>query len=117
MVFCLGITIFLENKLLGCVAMLWSLITIDLERVVQGWHYPSDIAGGFVLAAVCVLFFTQLRPLRAFFDGLLKRFEQRMYLFDACVVIFMAEAYSFFHGLQGIHDAVKPVLHSLVSLI
>jgi undecaprenyl-diphosphatase len=117
MVFCLGLVIFLENKLLGTIAMVWSLLTIDFERVAQGWHYPSDIAGGFVLAVVMVSIFIHIRPLRNFFDWLLKRYEHRMYLVDACVVLFLADAYSFFHGLQGIHDAVKPVTRALISLI
>ena len=117
MVFCLGIVIFLENRLLGCIAMLWSLFTIDFERVAQGWHYPSDIAGGFILAVITVSVVIHIRPLRNFFDWLLRRYEHRMYLVDGCVVLFLADAYSFFHGLQGIHDAIKPVTHALVSLV
>jgi undecaprenyl-diphosphatase len=117
MVFCLGTVIFLENKLVGCIAMLWSLFTIDFERVAQGWHYPSDIAGGFVLGVTCVLLLTHIRPLRVFLDWLLKRYEQRMYIVDAFVVLFLADAYSFFHGLQGVHDAVKPVARYLIKLV
>jgi membrane-associated phospholipid phosphatase len=105
--FSLVAIIFLENRLVGCLCFLWALPTIGVIRVIVGWHYPSDIIGGLVLGAGGVYLFNKIPYLETLIERALKLFERRMYIVHALVFIFLADAYTLFHGLQGIKFLVK----------
>jgi membrane-associated phospholipid phosphatase len=99
--FSLSMVVFLERRRAGCVVFLWALFTAGIARVVTGWHYPSDVVGSFVLGPSCVYFMTRIRPLRAYFERLLERWEPRVYIVDGLLFLFLADAYVSFSGLQS----------------
>jgi undecaprenyl-diphosphatase len=112
--FSLATVIFLENRIAGCIAFLWSLVAIGISRVAMGWHYPSDIAGGLLLGIACVYLCTRIRPLRGFFERLLLRCEPRIYLIHVLVFFFLADAYTSFAGLQGFYLAFGTICGYLI---
>lgn len=94
--------VFLENRIAGVIAFLWSLVTTGFMRVAMGWHYPSDVIGGFILAVACVYLFTRIRFLGVIFERGLQLCEPHMYVVHALFFIFLADAYVLFPGLQGV---------------
>jgi membrane-associated phospholipid phosphatase len=99
--FALTAVVFLENRMAGCIALLWSLIAACVARVATGWHYPSDVVGGFVLGVGCVFLATRIRPLLAFFERRLEQWQPRIYILHAILFLFLADAYVLFAGLQS----------------
>jgi undecaprenyl-diphosphatase len=56
MLFCaLSAAIWCRSRLLGTVAMVWSLAIICLPRIYLGYHYPSDVIGGAVFGIVTMI--------------------------------------------------------------
>jgi undecaprenyl-diphosphatase len=102
--FSLATVIFLEHRIAGGIAFLWTLVVVGAVRVALGWHYPSDIAGSLVLGSACVYLFARIRPLGVFFERLLQRCEPRIYIVHALLFLFLADAYTFFSGLQGFYN-------------
>jgi undecaprenyl-diphosphatase len=100
--FSLSAVIFRERRIAGAVALLWSLLCAGILRIVLGYHYPSDILGALVLGPGCVYLFATSGILRRLVERALARFESRSYLVHAGVVIFFADAYTLFQGLQGV---------------
>jgi membrane-associated phospholipid phosphatase len=109
MFFSLVAVIFLENRLAGWLCFLWALPIIGVIRVIVGWHYPSDIIGGLVLGAGGVYLFNKIPYLGTLIERALELFERRrrMYIVHALLFIFLADAYTLFHGLQGIKYLLK----------
>jgi len=54
--FALALVIFRERAMLGVAAFLWAAI-IDLARVYDGYHFPSDLVGSIGLALIVVTLF------------------------------------------------------------
>jgi len=113
--FSLATVIFLESRIAGGIAFLWSLVTIGIARVATGWHYPSDIAGGLLLGIACVYLLTRIRPLSSFFERLLLRYQPRMYIVHALVFFWLAEAYTLFSGLRGLYNGFVMICGYLVA--
>jgi undecaprenyl-diphosphatase len=80
----------------------WSLFTVGLARIAVGWHYPSDVAGGFLLGVLAVYLFTRMLPVIDFFERRLQVCEKRMYLVHALLFVFLADAFSLFAGMRAI---------------
>ena len=53
--FGLAVGIFAVSKRLGLVAILYTLIFIGLPRIFLGYHFPTDILGGFVIGGSLIL--------------------------------------------------------------
>lgn len=53
--FSLAVGILLVSKRLGLVAILYTLIFIGLPRIYVGFHYPTDILGGFLIGGALIL--------------------------------------------------------------
>ncbi len=100
--FALAAIIFLENRKAGLIVLIWSLLTVGMARIAVGWHYPSDVAGGFLLGVLAVYLFTRMRPATDFFERGLKLCEKRMYLVHALLFVFLADAFSLFAGMRAI---------------
>ena len=107
--FGLATVVFLEHRMAGRIAFLWSLVTVGIVRVALGWHYPSDIAGGLILGVSCVYLFTRIRFLERFCARMLQSCGPRFYLVHALLFIFLADAYSLFPGLQGFISGLSAV--------
>lgn len=105
--FALAAIIFLENRMAGSIAFLWSAITVGVARVAVGWHYPSDVAGGLFLGILCVYLFTRVQPVTDFFERKLQMCEKRMYIVHAFLFIFLADAFSLFAGMRAILLGVR----------
>jgi undecaprenyl-diphosphatase len=101
--------IFLEHRIAGGIAFIWSLVTVGITRVALGWHYPSDVAGGLLLGVTCVYLFTRIRPLRVLFERLLLRCERRMYLLHAFLFPVLADAYMLFPGLRSFYHSLERI--------
>lgn len=113
--FALATVVFLENRIAGCIAFLASFVTVGLDRVILGWHYPSDIAGGLILGAGTVYLFSRIRPLNAAIDRLLARCEPCICLVHALLFLFLADAYVLFAGLQGFCHCFRGVASYLIK--
>ena len=53
--FAVAVGIFAASKRLGVIAILYTLIFIGLPRIYLGYHFPSDILGGFVIGGGLIL--------------------------------------------------------------
>ena len=91
-----------QTETLPSIALLWSLVAVGLVRVGLGWHYPSDIVGGLVLGSGCVYLITKIKYLGTLIERFIYMFKNRTYIIDSLFVIFVADAYNLFPGLQGI---------------
>ncbi len=112
--FGLATVVLIENRWAGMLALFWALISVGLCRVVIGFHYPSDVVGALLLGPGMVFCFSRSPWLGARFDDLQTRFGRRGYLLHGLLFIFLADAYSQFHGLNGIeHGALRIASHLL----
>jgi undecaprenyl-diphosphatase len=100
--FSLATIIYLEHRMAGSIAFLWSLITTGFVRVALGWHYPSDIAGGIILGVAFVYLFTRFQTIETVFERWLQLCERRIYIVHALLFLFLADAFSLFAGVRGI---------------
>lgn len=105
--FAFATIIFLEHRLAGWLAFIWSFFTIGVARVALGIHYPSDIAGAIALGIASVYLISRIQPLAARAQRLLEKWKPRMFIVDACFSFFIAEAYVLFPGVRGIGNVLK----------
>ena len=82
--FAFSTIVFLEHRLAGCIAFIWSFFTIGVARVALAIHYPSDIAGALILSVAFVYLLSRIRPLATIAQRILQKWEPRMYIVDAC---------------------------------
>lgn len=102
-----------QNRALGLLTFAWTGLVAVL-RIAQGWHYPSDNVGAFVLAVSLVSVFSNSATLCRVFHWLMRSMRRQVYLFDALVFLILADAYSLFPGLQDIVETVVHKLHHAV---
>jgi len=114
--FSLCAVIFMEMPLVGSIALLWSLLTVGIMRVLVGFHYPSDILGSLVLGPGFVFLIARTRYVAISFEHLLKKFQSTEYLVHAVFFIVLAEAYNLFLGLQNISKGLWMVARRLTGL-
>jgi hypothetical protein len=107
--------VFLERSLWGSIALLWSLVTVGLVRIALGWHYPSDIVGALVFGPGFVYLITKIEYLDILAERLLYIFKSHTYIIDSMFVIFVADAYNLFPGLQGIIHFLKWASERLIN--
>jgi undecaprenyl-diphosphatase len=115
--FCLATVIYLEHRMAGGIAFVWTLVIVSATRVAMGWHYPSDIAGALVLGTASVYFPTRIRPLLAFAERQLQRCDPYIYIVHAVLFLFLADAYTLFAGLQGFYHGFRIIGARLAGLI
>jgi membrane-associated phospholipid phosphatase len=113
--FSLDAIIFLERPLWGSIALFWSLVTVGLVRVALGWHYPSDIIGALVFGPGCVYLISKIKYLGLLSERFLYIFRSRAYIIHSMFVIFVADAYNLFPGLQGIIRFLKWASKRLIN--
>jgi undecaprenyl-diphosphatase len=107
--------VFLENKLAGTIAFLWSLISVGVVRMAMGYHYPSDVIGALILGPGIVLLSERIRWMPAEMNKLLLRLKSRPYIVQAAVFLFLADAYWLFYGLQGVYNVFQMAGKDLVT--
>jgi undecaprenyl-diphosphatase len=112
--FAISTIIFLQDKRLGILCYLWNVITIGICRVAMGSHYPSDIVGGMVLGVACVCVFGNAPLLRRPVAAVLEKYKWSASAYNIFVLIFAAEAYSLFPGLQEIYIFLMKLIHGNV---
>jgi undecaprenyl-diphosphatase len=100
--FAFSTIVFLEHRLAGCMAFIWSFLTIGVARVALAIHYPSDVVGALILGVASVYLFSRIRSLAAIAQRILHKWEARMFIVDACFSFFIAEAYVLFPGIRGL---------------
>jgi undecaprenyl-diphosphatase len=113
--FSLAMVVFLENKLAGTIAFLWSLISVGVVRMAMGYHYPSDVIGALILGPGIVLLSERIRWMPAEMNKLLLRLKSRPYIVQAAVFLFLADAYWLFYGLQGVYNVFQMAGKDLVT--
>jgi membrane-associated phospholipid phosphatase len=59
--FAIALGVYLVRRALGLALMVWCLAGVGFARVYTGYHYPLDLLGGMVVAAVSVGLVWQLR--------------------------------------------------------
>ncbi len=104
--FAISSVVFIQNRGLGVLCLIWTLLTVGFSRISLGLHYPSDILSGLVLAFILVYAFTHLKAAQDHIQRLMLKYDAKSGLFHMVVVLFCAEAYSRFSNLQAIYDAV-----------
>jgi undecaprenyl-diphosphatase len=107
--FALSTVVLLANRKAGAVCMAWCVITVGFMRIALGWHYPSDVAVGIALGSGSVFLLTWIKPLIVWVERLFERSEARMYMAHTVFLLFLAEAYSEFPGIQGILQGMKMI--------
>ena len=62
---CLGLRLFVDRRLFGLMVLVGAavVLTVGVERIYVGAHYPSDVLGGFILAFSWLCFVIAVRPL------------------------------------------------------
>jgi undecaprenyl-diphosphatase len=113
--FALATVVFLERRIAGGFAFLWALLFVGVVRCAHGWHYPSDVAAGFVLGAGSVLLLTRIGWLQAVFERALRRLETRMYIVHTLVFAFLADAYNLFAGLESTTREISGAIQYLLG--
>ncbi len=113
--FAISTIIVLQEKRLGAICYLWNVITIGVCRVAMGSHYPSDIMGGLVLGFVCVYVFVKIPLLRRYVSAVLEKYRWSDSVYNIFILIFAAEAYSLFPGLQDIYFFLAKLAHGNVA--
>ncbi|MBR0872992.1 phosphatase PAP2 family protein [Bradyrhizobium tropiciagri] len=98
--FSLAAVILLENRLVGCLCFVWVWVVIGGVRVAFGWHYPSDIAGSFILGPAVVYSFINVPYVVLLFERVLKLFENRMYIVHTLLFFYLADAFNLYQGAQ-----------------
>lgn len=114
--FALSSTIALLNRRTGAIAFTWSLLSAGFCRVALGWHYPSDILGSLIIAPAIVLLFDRWPALRHLLERLLEALQNRMYLLNALLALFIAEAYNLFPGLRSIVETLVRIARNRFDL-
>ena len=112
--FAVSTVVFLESRLAGSIAILWSLLTVGLVRVAFGFHYPSDIAGSFILGPGTVILLTRVRHFTDWTNQWLQRREPRINVVHAVFFLFAADAAHLFTGLESILKGMRAVMHVVV---
>lgn len=100
--FGLSTVVLLQSRMLGLFVYAWSLYTAGFLRIALGWHYPSDVLAGILLGTMVVYLMSMIKIPDAAFQRILTRMDGRIYIVHACLFLYLADAYSFFPGLQGI---------------
>ncbi|HEY1987104.1 MAG TPA: phosphatase PAP2 family protein [Terracidiphilus sp.] len=115
LLFAFSTVVFLQHKLAGVIAFIWSFFISGIIRVAVGWHYPSDVAAAFILGCCSVLLLTRVRYLTHFVDELLQRAEPRIYIVHALMFFLLADALSLFYsGLQFLHG-IRDIAHFILQ--
>jgi hypothetical protein len=81
----------------------------------MGSHYPSDIGGGLVLGVFCVCVFRNISVLRRQVVAVLEKYRWSETAYNIFVLIFAAEAYSLFPGVQDIYVFLMKMIHGNIS--
>jgi undecaprenyl-diphosphatase len=114
--FALSALIFVEYPFIGGLALLWSLFSVGIMRVMIGFHYPSDILGSLVLGPGCVFLIGMNTYVVASFERLLNLLQSRQYIIHGIFFIALAEAYNLFAGLRHVLNGLAMIGKRLIGL-
>lgn len=112
--FALATVVFLENRLLGTIGLVWTLLYVGFFRVATGWHYPSDILGSLVVGPCFVLLLEKPRQLVSLAERCLERWKNYPNAITAAVFVSLADAYSLFSGLGDIYSRLSHMAKALL---
>jgi undecaprenyl-diphosphatase len=101
--------IFLENRKLGIACFVWAFLTVGVCRVALGYHYPSDILGGFALGAGLVVISAMMGFIQTFCAAQTRRFHISTPVLTALIFLFLSEAYNQFFGVLDIIHVVRRI--------
>lgn len=113
--FAISTIVFLQDRRLGILCFLWNVVTVGVCRIAMGSHYPSDIVGGLVLGSTCAYVFGNIAFLRRQVVAVLNRHKWADGAYNIFVLVFAAEAYSLFPGLQAIYVFLAKAVHGNIS--
>jgi membrane-associated phospholipid phosphatase len=108
--FAIGVMVFIENKRLGALCLVWGLLTAGAGRVATAIHYPSDILTALILGGAIIYACSRLYFIQNFIEKAILRFDPQFIAFNIGLFLFCAEAYSLFPGLQPLEHFVLKVL-------
>ena len=100
MFICLAITLWMVSRRLGALAFVYVLFVIDLPRIYDGIHYPTDILAG-TLLGFAVALLVRLPKLRSeVVNPFLRLKESYPLLFHCCFFLFAFEVGELFNTLR-----------------
>lgn len=107
--FAISTIVFVENKRLGLLCLLWTSIVAGMSRVALGLHYPSDILGGFVLGGGLIYCCSRMTAAHDFIEKMFIRFDPRSIAMNIIAFLFLEEAYHLFEGLQRLYELASKI--------
>ena len=102
--FAISSIIYIQNKKIGILCFTWTALTVGFSRVSLGAHYPSDILAGLILGPTIVYTFSNIKAAQNQIQKLIVKYDIKSNIFNIFIVLFCAEAYSQFSGLQPIYE-------------
>jgi membrane-associated phospholipid phosphatase len=94
--------IYLQNKRIGLLCFFWNMFVVALYRISMGFHYPSDILGGFLLGLVSVYSLSQFTFANRKIEQLLEKHHGFYMLLNTLCFLFCLESYGLFTGAQSL---------------
>lgn len=108
--FALSTLLLLLNRPSGIIAFIWSIFSAGVCRVAIGWHYPSDIIGSLLIGPSVVLLICKPALIRNIVERIMTSLQEKMPLFNALLMFFLADAYNLFPGLRGLVETLVRLL-------
>jgi undecaprenyl-diphosphatase len=97
------------SRRLALLTMLYVIVVIFLPRIYLGLHYPEDLAGGMVLAVVCVALTNIPVIKRTFAQPILALSERYPGLFYSLFFLLSFQIATLFHSFRELGRAMKTI--------
>lgn len=113
--FAIAAIVYLQDWKLGLLCLVWDVFTVGVCRVALGSHYPSDIVGAFILSFGMVYLLTNSKFDQRIAADVLQKIDPKGHLYNVFFLLFCAEAYTQFAGVEPAYFLLEKLLHGNLS--